>query len=394
LDGRLDAQCGSWIVPVSDRFLCQVCGEDRLEVVRSFSALPRVTSDCKPWPAGGTLAICGECGAAQKLPDAAWREEIGRIYRDYEIYQLSSGVEQVIFDETGAAAPRSRKLVDFLATTISLPPRGKLIDIGCGNGSALRSFSGIRPGWSLYGSELSAAALPRLRELRQFVELFTCDLAEIGERFDIVTMIHSLEHMPRPARALEQALRLLAPGGVLFVEVPDVETSPFDLVVADHLMHFSRATLRHLGEKGGCDILVARNDVLPKEITFMARSGAPRIPTTAGAHGSGVARRHAAWLEAIVAAARASARGASRFGIFGTSISAMWLYGALKDDVALFVDEDDTRIGRSIEGRPILAPADTPRGATIFVPLVPSIAARVIARLAPLDIDFVAPPPT
>jgi SAM-dependent methyltransferase len=379
-------------VEVSDRFLCQVCGEDRLEVIEPFARLPRVTSDCKPWPAGGTLAICGECGAAQKLPDTAWREEIDRIYRGYEIYQLSSGSEQVIFDEGGAAAPRSRKLTDFLAATLPLAPRGKLLDIGCGNGSALGSFSSVRPDWSLYGSELTAAALPRLRQLPQFAELFTCDLAEIGERFDIVTMIHSLEHMPRPARALEQALRLLAPGGTLFVEVPDVETSPFDLVVADHLMHFSRATLRHLGEKAGCDIFVVRNDVLPKEITFVAGRGAPAGVSATGPDGSAAARAHVAWLEALVAAAQASARRASRFGIFGTSISAMWLYGALKNDVALFVDEDSTRVGRNVEGRPISAPADTPRDATIFVPLVPSIAAKVIARLAPLGIDFVAPP--
>ena len=50
-------------------FRCQICASDRLQTLPGFSALPRATSNSKPWPSGGSLAVCGACGAIQKLPD-------------------------------------------------------------------------------------------------------------------------------------------------------------------------------------------------------------------------------------------------------------------------------------------------------------------------------------
>lgn len=338
------------------------------------------------------MTVCRDCGAAQKLPDAAWLDEIGRIYRDYQIYELSKGAEQVIFNQAGDAAPRSRTLVDFLLRAISPPTTGKLIDIGCGNGAALGTFSPALSQWSLYGSELSASTSPTLRALPNFVELFVGDLTDIKERFDIVTMIHSLEHMPVPARSLEQALRLLAAGGTLFVEVPDVETSPFDLIVADHLMHFSRATLRYLASRVGYSVQILRNDVLPKEITLVGQSGASPAQKPDASQGVDIARTSVNWLQRVIEAAGDAAARGGPFGIFGTSISAMWLYGARQGRVAFFVDEDRTRIGQNIDGRPIVSPADIPADATVFVPLVPAVAERVIARLSAPRTRFVAPP--
>ena len=61
--------------------------------------------------------------------------------------------------------------------------------------------------------------------------------------------------------------------GVLFVEVPDIETSPFDLLVADHLLHFSRATLDLLLVRCGLCATTLSNEVIRKEITALTKRG-------------------------------------------------------------------------------------------------------------------------
>src|SRR5262249_5789081 len=147
---------------------------------------------------------------------------IGRIYKAYQIYELSAGSEQVIFTEAGVAKPRSSALVDFIVQNAGADSAGKLIDIGCGNGSALKNLSAAMPRWSLYGSELSDTASAALRKLPNFVELYTMPTREIPERFDILTMIHALEHMPDPLTSLHDATYLLNDGGSLFVEIPNV----------------------------------------------------------------------------------------------------------------------------------------------------------------------------
>lgn len=70
-------------------FTCQICAADALEMFDAYRRLPRVTSDAKPWPAGGELGVCHGCGAIQKLPTDEWRTEAARIYQNYEMYHLS-----------------------------------------------------------------------------------------------------------------------------------------------------------------------------------------------------------------------------------------------------------------------------------------------------------------
>ena len=57
------------------RNLCLFCGAGDMRAVEGFAQLPRITSDCKPFPPGGTLYTCMSCGCVQKLPDAKWLQE-------------------------------------------------------------------------------------------------------------------------------------------------------------------------------------------------------------------------------------------------------------------------------------------------------------------------------
>src|SRR5688572_17970262 len=96
-------------------FVCKICGAADVDEVPEYTALTRVTSDCKPWPNGGRLGICMSCGAVQKIADERWFAETAVIYRDYEIYHQSAGVEQGVFDSaTGVSQTRSRRLAEFL----------------------------------------------------------------------------------------------------------------------------------------------------------------------------------------------------------------------------------------------------------------------------------------
>jgi len=371
---------------------CQVCGKENLEIISAYAKFARATSDSKPWPSGGKLAVCTNCGAIQKLLDARWIEEIENIYQNYDIYQQSAGAEQLIFERDGRSGPRSKKLVNHIREQLTLPPVGKLLDIGCGNGAALRSFSEVLPSWALYGSELSAATIKSLQMVPRFAKLFLGKLTEIGERFELISIIHTLEHVLSPLETLKEAANLLSHQGVLFIEVPDVETSPFDLLVADHLLHFSRDTLRHLLERAGFQPISLSNDVLPKEITTLARQTRDcGVATPSPVPGIRLANDTVAWLAEVVALLQSMAN-QGPVGIFGTAIAGMALYGAIRDSVPFFVDEDPNRIGRSCDGKPIVAPANVPREIPIFLAFPPTAAQLVASRCRRIGINCILPP--
>jgi SAM-dependent methyltransferase len=366
---------------------CRVCGHGDLRDVAGFADLPRITSDCRPYAAGGQLTVCGRCGAVQKRVTPRWLAEIGEIYAEYFAYRLADGDEQVVFDKaSGRLRRRSDVLVERLEGFGLFPETGSMIDIGCGTGVTLASFGRAFPQWALNGFEMGDGALAMLRAIPNFQRLYLPPIEEIDQRFDVVTMIHSLEHFTDPGVLLSDIRRRIA-GAHLFVEVCNVEENPFDILVADHLMHFSPATLRRLVAQAGFTPVTLATDWVVKELSLLASAEGPAgdpAPSDGDAPAAVLDRinAHVGWLRALRDAAEQAARADRPFGLFGTSIAATWLFPQLAGRISFMVDEDASRIGRHFMGVPVLSPAEVPAGAAVFVALVPAIAETIARRLS------------
>jgi len=379
---------------------CQICGSNGLTEVTEFSRLARVTSDAKPWAAGGRLAVCATCGSMQKLPDAAWLAEIAKIYGSFEIYHQSGGSEQFVYDpDGGGAEPRSVRLVKYLARTLPLPARGRLLDVGCGNGVTLASFAKYLPDWLLFGSELSDKSLARCRQIPGFTELYTCSADGIPGTYELISLVHSLEHMVAPTKVMSDLTSRLSDTGHIFVEVVDCARTPYDLLIADHLLHFTADTLDLAARVSGYDTVVLSNDVVQKELSWIGRprASASRAANTAlgrcdPERALATTKRHVAWLGEQIGRFAEVASHHAPIGIFGTAISATWLHSIISDKVAFFVDEDPGRINRKHMGLPIFAPNDVPSEAHILVPLISDIAEKVARRLARPNVHYHLPP--
>ena len=368
---------------------CQACGGHELREIAGFGALPRVTSDSKPFRAGGRLFVCAGCGLTQKSTDAQWLAEIGEIYRDYEMYHQSAAVDQAVFVD-GRPVGRCEVLARHLLR--EMPREGRLLDVGAGSGAMLAAFSSVHPQWRLYGLDLDNRKEPALRAIRGFEKLFTVPPAQVPEQFDLVSLIHSLEHFTEPAAMLRSLQARLRPDGRLFVQVNNLERQPFDLVVADHLCHFTPASLAFLVARAR--LSPARAEAwIGKEISLLCTAGAPKSAVAPDDPSQALLRAEAAvsWLASMLAHARQACRG-RRFGIFGTSVAATWLAAGLGDAVEFFVDEDPAREGRSHLGRPILPPARVAPGSTVYLAFVREVAEPIRRRLATLPFDFAAPP--
>ena len=372
---------------------CHVCGCGELRPIAGFERLRRVTSDCRPWPTGGQLATCRRCDTVQKVIDRAWEAEVGEIYDTYAIYHQAAGAEQVVA-AGGALASRSARLAEFLASR-EIESAGQLLDVGCGNGAFLRAFARTRPSWDLVGTELSDKYKHEVEQIAGVQRLHVGDAAGLDETFDLVSMIHVLEHLVRPGSYLAALRDRLTAGGLLLIEVPDCSKNPFDLLIADHATHFTPGRLRAVVEAAGYEVVDLSDAWVPKEITLLAR---PQPGATATVPAEAGTSEHAGtagveWLGTVREAARAAAS-RQPFGIFGTSIAATWLAEELSNSVAFFVDEDANRVGVPFRGRPVLAPEAVPAHASVFVglanPLAQLVAERVRSRRT--DVDWHLPP--
>ncbi|MFO0688392.1 MAG: class I SAM-dependent methyltransferase [Myxococcota bacterium] len=121
---------------------------------------------------------------------------------------------------------------DMMESALPARPAGDrtILDVGCSGGFLLDHFQ--QHGWRGFGIEPSRRAARHARE-RFGLEVFCGGLldfdletdrewrAEGGEPFDAIHCAQVLEHVLEPEACVERLASLLAPGGVVFVEVPN-----------------------------------------------------------------------------------------------------------------------------------------------------------------------------
>lgn len=369
---------------------CHICGEHPLDAVADYAKFSRVTSDSKPWPKGGRLFVCPFCACVQKTVDAKWESEVGRIYDSYSIYHQSEGTEQSVFDQvSGAVSSRSARLLQRLRSQVELPDTGRLLDVGCGNGAFLRVFSSTMPRWSLRGTELNARYEKEIESIAGVEGLHVGAPAEVPGCFNLITLVHVLEHVPNPRKFLAELGDKLEFGGLLVIEVPAFLRNPFDLLIADHITHFSKATILQPIRAAGYESVIVSDDWIPKELTVVARK-AHRSTSVARSPSESALQpllTRVRWLSAVVSMATGLSV-SSRLGLFGTSIAATWLFEELAGEVDFFVDEDPNRAGRMYMDRPVYLPNDVPAGSQVFVALPPGFVEPVKARLERHSLKF------
>jgi len=102
-------------------------------------------------------------------------------------------------------------------------------DVGCGIGHLLRMISERSQPASLTGFDFSEAALKIARTVVPGARFSYFDIYEGTDlRFDLVFCVEVLEHLLHPERALSSVVRMIMPGGVAVITVPNGRTDTFD----------------------------------------------------------------------------------------------------------------------------------------------------------------------
>jgi 2-polyprenyl-3-methyl-5-hydroxy-6-metoxy-1,4-benzoquinol methylase len=135
-----------------------------------------------------------------------------------------------------------------------LPEKGgRLLDVGFGNGSFLKLASEM--GWQAEGIDFDPKAVEVAKSCSLKVRCASvADLSARNEQFDVITLSHVIEHVHEPIALLKDIYRLLKPGGVLWLETPNVNSLGANkfgpnwrgLEIPRHLILFNSKSLRSI----------------------------------------------------------------------------------------------------------------------------------------------------
>jgi HAD superfamily hydrolase (TIGR01549 family) len=173
-------------------------------------------------------------------------------------------------------------------------PGERIVDVGCGSGLYAREL--VRRGATVTATEYAPSSLAQARHnvggLAAGVEFRLEDAQELtfsDSSFDKVLLTEVIEHLPRPAKAVAEAARVLRPGGLLVVSTPS-RYSPLNLAYGlkrrvrgyafnEHLHEFTPSSFRRLaGEHLDVESLAFANFLLayPADELYL-RLGSPGL---------------------------------------------------------------------------------------------------------------------
>lgn len=165
-----------------------------------------------------------------------------------------------------------------------LAPGKRILDVGCGTGEVLKVL--VAAGFEAEGLDPSDDAVAQakadgLKARAATLEAFADAMdAEGIAPFDGLVTVNVLEHVPRPEDFLRTMLRIVRPGGVVGIRVPNDFTEfqaaahakvggrEWWKAVPDHVNYFNFDTLHALLDRLGFEVEVSQAD-FPMEVFLL-----------------------------------------------------------------------------------------------------------------------------
>jgi len=195
-----------------------------------------------------STACCKECNFVfrNKRPDLPWFEKSWSIREDEDevaVYEQAHDPEK--------EKQRYNRYENLSKVLEEVTTGRKLLDVGCGPGTGLKAFQDR--GWEVMGVEPDPVRAKVGNEVNK-INIFPGkieDFTEPDETFDVITLLHVLEHFHSPKDFLILTIKKIKNGGYLYIEVPHLHRfiNWEDSLYLEHLNNFTEKTLLDLGDQ-------------------------------------------------------------------------------------------------------------------------------------------------
>lgn len=363
---------------------CRVCG-GTIAAPTYDAPPPALTSINTLLDVPTRVFVCEGCGHAQcdDLPD------IRAFYdKDYRISLASETHDQVFaVKPDGTVIYRTDHQAEISLKLLDLPQGARVLDYGAAKADTLRKVFAKRPDIEPHvfdvSADYSAAWDGWIAKEQQAIYAVPPSWAG---RFDAVMSHFVIEHVPDPIGFIRAISALLRPNGLLLLSMPDVSANPGDMTVADHLNHFSEASLARTLATGGFLLRTTDTASFPGAFFAVATHEADGTPSRPPGARDAVDRARdicSFWERAAENLEKQAEHFRGRKAvIYGAGFYGSWIYSRIGKTVDLvsFLDRNPHLQDTVHFGAPVLPPEAIPDDVEVlFVGLNPLKARDAIA---------------
>jgi SAM-dependent methyltransferase len=230
---------------------CPLCGADaghQLPLPLHTSADVRELGDCR-------VVLCTSCAIGRTAP-----------VPDDSVRVITPDVQRDVMNAMQRALLRRfmRQRVARIRPLLPSGRRPRVADVGGGACAFANALAATGCDVSVFEPNAANASFADAAAGVQFIaapfdERAVSEAGIADGSLDAITMWHALEHVPDPVATLALARRLLRPGGVLYVSVPNLDSLQADVSgtlwcyadIPRHLTHFSPEGLASRMQQAG-----------------------------------------------------------------------------------------------------------------------------------------------
>jgi SAM-dependent methyltransferase len=236
-------------------FICNKNTEQILSLDNRFS----VSSLGKVLEAQAKIYSCAYCSHCQTNPSIDLFEYYSNEYKTLS----SSFTEDDLYEyKSGKPVYRNEHMAKTLIEKISVIDKldeksGAILDFGCGKSLMMKHLMEMTGKKNVYLYDVSE---DYIKFWNSFVPQSHYACFELPEKwsgyFDLVTSSFSLEHVHDPLIELKKIKGLLKENGLVYIVVPNVYSANImDMLVVDHIHHYSETSMKLLLERAGFEMV-------------------------------------------------------------------------------------------------------------------------------------------
>jgi 2-polyprenyl-3-methyl-5-hydroxy-6-metoxy-1,4-benzoquinol methylase/predicted nucleic-acid-binding Zn-ribbon protein len=209
---------------------------------------------------------CVTCGMVYANVDKT-HGELTSYYQELNKYEFNSNKGNI----PESYLDHFVKIFNFICPHIDL--RSKILDVGCSTGALLNCFK--ENGYSDVLGYDTSSYCSKVAWDKYKIKVNTDDITEIKstEKYDLIILSAVLEHILDVESFLQAIKKLLAPKGLFFVSVPNMDlffksiSLPYQQFSSEHIQYFTSATLTTCLEKNGFYVAKGKGIEIENKVT-------------------------------------------------------------------------------------------------------------------------------
>ncbi len=248
---------------------CPICRGSKIDLIKiNFTSFRHLGFD--DFVKRAAVGRCMDCQMLINILTPARERKLTRIYQSLDYAQGKITGQTYLVKDYDKRVTRSFLQAEILQKYLNDNEQTKVLDVGCFNGELLIELSQRFPKARFHGFDVNKYLKAIFPSAKNFT-FWQSTLDRIEGKFDLISMSCSMGYIKDINGLFRNIRRLLKPKGLLFIQINDIVSNPYSILLADQYFYFTPRILKNILSKAGFNFTLLENNWFPRDILGIAK---------------------------------------------------------------------------------------------------------------------------